>query len=150
MCHARLKEDAASVCCCVVVVATLLLLTCCGGVNARKVPALLTSNTISLTGIPCGILLREIDIEWSLPLPDTTENTEAEKDGDEDDDDDADDNNNKEGEEKKNKNKQHQHKGIHGKLISLTRESRTITRATTRGASRDDNQQDEGEWRTPS
>lgn len=100
VCHARLREDAASVCCCVVVVvATLLLLTCCGGVNARKVPALLTSNTISLTGIPCGILLREIDIEWSLPLPDTTENTEAEKDGDEDDDDDADDNNNKEGEE---------------------------------------------------
>lgn len=99
VCHAHLKEDAASVCCCVVVVvvATLLLLTCCGGVNARKVPALLTSNTISLTGIPCGILLREIDIEWSLPLPDTTENTEAEKDGDEDDD--ADDNNNKEGEE---------------------------------------------------
>lgn len=82
-------------CCCDIVVVDLLWwCQCSQGSGSADVDS---SNTISLTGIPCGILLREIDIEWSLPLPDTTENTEAEKDGDEDDDDDND--NNKEGEE---------------------------------------------------
>lgn len=80
-------------CCCDIVVVDLLWwCQCSQGSGSADVDS---SNT---TGIPCGILLREIDIEWSLPLPDTTENTEAEKDGDEDDGDDDDDNN-KEGEE---------------------------------------------------